>query len=196
MRRVTWKTIRERAHAILCPACGRNLNGAETEECDRLYYWHFHPACLAPLSEGYAVLTREMRQKESRDPMSSILKCYESVEGWSEMSQSELGELLVKPTKIVGTSSQNAQKYTADWYPSQSEMDARYERILFPAYVAYSIGDKKTVGEFLDSLGYKHLFYFPKRRSYYVCIDGNRRTSVARMLGVKWLHYDVTQVDK
>jgi hypothetical protein len=40
----------------------------------------------------------------------------------------------------------------------------------------------------------KHCFYFPGYDVYYVCSDGNRRTSVGQVLGVQELRYDITEL--
>jgi hypothetical protein len=142
--------------------------------------------------EGYECLLREINVM-SGQMQGSTLKSFEQVLGWGEMPQTELGTVVVDVEKIVGTSSLARRDFASNWYPF-TPLDTRYLRPLFSGYLARSIGGIKTASSFLDATGYKHLFYFPARDEYYICNQGHRRTSVARVLRVRKLQYAVTQV--
>jgi hypothetical protein len=114
------------------------------------------------------------------------LPYFEQIQGWGKMKQTDLKiPQRVPIAKIIGSASHISKDFYVDWFPVPP-IGFRYESIIEGAFTS------GNPAGFLDNIDkYKHLFYFKDLDQYYV-IAGNRRTSVAHVLGIKILKYYIT----
>jgi len=89
----------------------------------------------------------------------------------------------VPVAKIVGTSGVNNYRFNPDWTPRPEGRDPRWERVF---------ESMKGIGWLAQRYSLPSLIKV--KDEYFVVDDGNRRVSVAHMMGLKYIMADVTEM--
>ncbi len=116
----------------------------------------------------------------------------EDVPGWASLDQVEVGTTVVDVGDIVGGNGFSSSAYDGAW-TLKGGPDPRYDRAM-----EFMARQRTRARNGVVDPGHVHLFKIYSDRDgkdvYYVCVDGHRRVSCAKHLGIKKIKAIVTEL--